>query len=353
MKEKIICGIQQIGIGVKDVTEAWKWYIEVLGFDIKIFDDKGVAEKMLPYTGGKPQERRAVLAYNMRGGGGFEIWQPVGRELNYPKKELLLGDLGIFSCKIKCPDVTFAFETLKKKNVEIITTPCLSPANKMHFFIKDPFENIFEIEEDSYVFLNEKKANGGVNGAIIGVSDMEKSIAFYSKILDYDTVVFDNTAVFEDLKGLAGANHTLRRVMLKRSKPLYGPLCELMGTSCIELIQNMDVAGTKIYHDRFWGDPGFIHLCFDIRNMDKIQEEIQTLGLDFVCDGGKDFDMGDANGHFTYIEDPDGTLIEFVETFKMPIVKKLGIMLNLKNRDDKKFLPKYMLKALRFARVKL
>ena len=74
MKEKIICGIQQVGIGVEELLEPWKWYNKVMGFEMKIFDDEGVAERMLPYTGGKPQPRRAVLAFNPRGGGGFEVW---------------------------------------------------------------------------------------------------------------------------------------------------------------------------------------------------------------------------------------------------------------------------------------
>jgi hypothetical protein len=62
--------------------------------------------------------------------------------------------------------------------------------------------------------------------------------------------------------------------------------------------------------------------------------------------------MGEANGHFTYIEDPDGTLIEFVETYKVPIHKKLGIYLNLAGKDDRKPLPKIITKAFRFLRVK-
>jgi len=41
------------------------------------------------------------------------------------------------------------------------------------------------------------------------------------------------------------------------------------------------------------------------------------------------FDMGEAAGRFSYIEDPDGTLIEFVETHKIPIFKKLGWYLHL------------------------
>jgi len=62
--------------------------------------------------------------------------------------------------------------------------------------------------------------------------------------------------------------------------------------------------------------------------------------------------MGDAAGQFAYIEDPDGTLIEFVETHKIPLLKKLNLSLDLRKRDPEKPLPKWMLGMLRFMRVK-
>ena len=46
MNKKIICGIQQVGIGVNDFVEAWKWYYDQFGFEIKIVDDEGVAEQI-------------------------------------------------------------------------------------------------------------------------------------------------------------------------------------------------------------------------------------------------------------------------------------------------------------------
>ena len=64
----LITGIQQIGIGVPNVYEAWKWYKENFGMDIRIFEDDTVAELMLPYTGGKPHQRHAALAMNISGG---------------------------------------------------------------------------------------------------------------------------------------------------------------------------------------------------------------------------------------------------------------------------------------------
>ena len=350
----VICGIQQVGIGVADVMEAFGWYMKAFGCDIKILDDDGVAERMLPYTGGRPQPRHAILAINLRGGGGFEIWQPKGRALRYLDEKPCLGDIGIFACKVKSSDIERSYNYLQHTfgvvlsgNIEV------NPAGKRHFFLYDPYGNLFEIEEDGYVFSNVDKPTGGVNGVIIGVSDMEKSAAFYGKLLGYDTVVYDETGVFNDLRAINGGENRLRRMMLKPSAPLQGPLCEVMGTSHIELVQSLEaVKPVRLYENRWWGDPGFIHLCFDIRDMAGVKKIAEDLGHPFVCDSGSDFQMGEADGHFTYVEDPDGTLIEFVETFKIPVLKKFGIYLHLKNRDERKPLPRYITKALRFLRVK-
>ncbi len=350
MESKVICGIQQVGIGVSDFVEAWQWYYDHFGFDVKIVDDEGVAERMLPYTGGKPQPRRSGIAVNLRGGGGFEIWQPKGRALNFLKEPVKLGDLGILAAKVKTPDIEAAYNTFINKGLDVISEISTSPTGQRQFFMRDPYGNLFQLEQDGYVFIDEKKLTGGANGATIGVSDIDRSLPFYTQLLDYDKVVFDHTAVFDDLTCLPGGEKPVRRVILERSKPIEGPLSRIMGTSHLELIQATEGAGKKLYENRFWGDPGFIHLCFDVRHMAAVKAEAEALGHPFVCDSGADFGMGDANGHFTYVEDPDGTLIEFVETYKIPIVKKLGIYLNLSNKDDRK--PLGVLKLLRFAKVK-
>ena len=124
----------------------------------------------------------------------------------------------------------------------------------------------------------------------------------------------------------------------------------MLGTSWLELVQAVDGPGKKLYDGRYWGDPGFIHLCFDVRGMAAVKAETEALGHPFVCDSGEDFSMGEADGHFTYVEDPDGTLIEFVETFKVPIIKKLGIAINLRGRAADK--PLRILKLLRLMKIK-
>ena len=347
---KIIAGIQQLGIGVSNLAEAREWYKENLGYDVVIFDEAAEANLMLPYTNNEPQKRHAILAYNMKGGGGFEVWQYTSRTPVAPDFEIQLGDLGIFACKIAAPSVEKAYKEFQNRNINIITEVSNSPKGKPHFFIKDPYNNIFEIEEGDDWLFNQPKITGGNSGVIIGVSDMDKSIKFYSDILGYDTVVYDKEQSFSDLKGVASGEKKYRRVLLKHGKKRVAAFSPLLGNSTIELVQTLDREVKKIYENRLWGDLGYIHLCFDIYGMDDLKKECEAAGHPFTVDSANSFDMGEAAGHFSYVEDPDGTLIEFVETHKIPIIKKMGWYLNLEKRNPNKPLPKWFFKLLGAAR---
>ncbi len=356
MEKRIISGIQQMGIGVPSVHEAWKWYREQFGMDIRVFEESAVAALMLPYTGGKPQSRHAALAINLQSGGGFEIWQYTERTPQPPQFRIELGDLGIFSAKIKSKNVKKTWDLYKARNLDI-TSLVKDPAGNDTFFVRDPYGNFFQLVEGEGWFRNENKLTGGIYGAIIGVTDIEKSRTVYSDILGYDQVVYDREGVFEDLKTLPGGEHAFRRVLLKQSVPRKGSFSRLLGPGVIELMQVKDRAPRRIFENRFWGDLGFIHLCYDISGMDAFRQYCSEKGFPFTVDSaashqGGVFDMGEAAGHFSYIADPDGTLIEFVETHKLPILKKLGWYLDLSKRDPEKPLPDWMLKTMRFSRVK-
>jgi catechol 2,3-dioxygenase-like lactoylglutathione lyase family enzyme len=357
MEGYVISGIQQMGIGVRNVEEAWKWYINYFGMDCRVFEDVAEAKLMLPYTGGKPRSRHAVLALNLQSGGGFEIWQYKGREPMAIKEEITLGDLGIIACKIKTKNIQETLRSYRNKGIAVPDTLSPDPAAKMTFFIKDPYGNIFQLVEATDWFRNEKKNTGGSYGAIIGVTDIDRSRVVYSEILGYDKVIYDSTAVFPDLAALPGGDRECRRVLLGRSKSFTGPFSRVLGTSVIELVAATGKKGKRIYENRFWGDPGFIHLCYDIRGMDELKTFCSSKGFPFTVDSkqshdGNSFDMGEAAGHFSYIEDPDGTLIEFVETHKMPVVKKFGWYFDLRKRDPNKSLPDWMVKTLKFSKVK-
>ena len=348
----VISGIQQIGIGIPHVYEAFDWYRKNLGMDIQVFDEAAEAALMLPYTGGKPQQRHAILAINIQGGGGLEIWQYTSRVPQPADFEIQLGDYGIFIAKYKSRNVKSAFENFKKKGLNVIGNLSQSPTGSHHFYLKDPYGNLCEVVEADDWFKNYKSDTGGVYGCVIGVSDIDKARTVYSDILGYDKVLCDTIGVFEDLEGLPGGGNEFRRVVLKNSKKREGAFGRLLGDAEIELVQVLNRDAKKIFENRFWGDLGYIHLCFDINGMDELRKQCESKGFPFTADSSDSFDMGEAAGHFSYIEDPDGTLIEFVETHKVPILKKLNLYLNLRKRDPKKPLPNWVVGSLAFNRVK-
>lgn len=350
-----INGIQQLGVGVENVHEAWKWYREHFSMDIRMFEEKATAELMLAHTDNEPRERHAVLALNMQGGGGFEIWQHTGKKPEPCPFEIKLGDLGINIGKIKTSNVEKAYAKFKESGLNLINGISKDPAKNDHFFMKDVYGNMWEVKNQKGVFRKkEKSVSGGIVGALIGVKDIEESLKVYQEILQYDHVVYDITGVFEDFKSLPGGESKFRRVLLKHSDIKSGPFSPFFGQSVIELIQVLDREPRDIFEGRIWGDPGFIHLCFDINGMDAFREKVKNLGHPFTVDSAKameSFDMGEAAGSFAYIQAPEGTLIEFVETHRIPILKKIGWFIDLRKRGARP-LPNWILKLFRFMRVK-
>lgn len=353
--EKIISGIQQMGIGVPNVPEIWKWYRTFFGVNVRLFEDAAEAPLMTKYTGGKVHSRTATLALSMDGGGGFEIWQYTSRNTEKADFEIKMGDLGLFSCRIKSHDVQASFDYFKKNGANIIGGLKKRPDGEIHFFVQDPNGNLFNVVKGKGWFSDTKHPSrcGAVAGTMIGVSDIEASKKLYADVLGYTQVVYDETNTFDCFSEIPGGKSTFRRVLLAHPEERKGPFAKLLGPTEIELVQCTDRTDIrKIFENRYWGDWGFIHLCFDIQGMDQLKKDCEKAGFPFTVDSGDTFDMGEAGGRFSYIEDPDGTWLEFVETHKVPIMKKWGWYINLKKRNPEKNLPKFMLKAMGLSKVK-
>ena len=353
MSEKLIYGIQQIGVGVDDADKAFEWYATRLGSDVMVFDDSNTATYMAPYMGGQHREKRAILAMNMQGGSGYELWQHTGRTPLKASPELRIGDLGINIAKVKSRNIQQSFDRLRAQNVTMLSGITAAPDGRKSFFISDPFGNILQIMELNSWYAASGKDVGGQFGAIIGVSDIDKSMSLYADILGYKNVVYDKSGRFDDLDLLPGGREDFRRVLLAHDNNRVGGFSKLFGDSQIELVQRRSpTLPRRLFEGRFWGDIGYIHLCFDIHNMTDLVAECAEKGYPFTVLSQPDFNMGDANGHWGYLEDNDGTLIEFVQTHKVPLIKKLGLNINLTNRDPNKPLPNWLIKAMAIKRVK-
>ena len=335
-----LSGIQQVGIGVRNAQEAMHLYKNMFGLDVLIFDDIAQAKLMTQYTGNQIFNRRAILTMNLQGGGGFEIWQYLDRT-PVENSDVNLGDIGIFAPKIKSIDIKKSHQRLSDKYRNSVS----EIENNNQFFVQDQYGNNYNIVSSNEWFQKDKHDLGGIYGAIIGVKDMEKSLYFYQNILGISDLLFDK--VETDSKG-----KKYRKVGLYKKATGKGAFNNLLGSIEIELVQLLNDEPKIIFENKFWGDCGFIHLCLDVLNMNDLKIHVEKHGYSFTVDSNDTFNMDNAAGRFCYIEDPDGTLIELVETHKVPIFKKINWYLDLRKRDFEKPLPNWMIKMLSFSKVK-
>ena len=340
---QFLSGIQQIGIGVKDASDAMYLYKALFGMNVLIFDDVAKASLMTQYTGETVYNRRAILTMNLKGGGGFEIWQFLDRQPS-TVSEVNLGDIGIFAAILKSNDIHLSHKRVKELDVFKVSEIYAEEGQKDYFWLQDTYGNTFKIIASCNWFNTSSFDLGGVVGAVIGVTNMQISLAFYRETLGIDTVLYDYTHTENGLE--------YRKVGLHKKATGKGAFNKLLGDVTIELVQVLNQTPKVIYKDRFWGDCGFIHLCFDVLNMNELKIHAGKNNHMFTVDSENTFEMDNASGRFCYIEDPDGTLIELVETHKVPILKKYGWFLDLRKRDRDKPLPNWMIKMLAISKVK-
>lgn len=348
-------GIQQVGVGVHNLALMRDFYAFVLGFDTPLFCEEGRADLMSAYTGGRGWNRKAMLLANLHGGAALELWQHT-EHLHVPaESEVGLDNCGILCACVRCRDIVNARNRLFNAGYEI-TRIAEDNLGIARCYIKDPEHNWIGLVETSDGWLKKKAYSiGGVCSVIIGVSDIQQSMHFYSKICGYNIVLYDEVGTFAEFEAFQG-QQKIRRVLLKSSKGRQGAFAHLLQSSTIELIQACERQQGHVYEnyeERFWGDPGFIHVCFDVKNMDGLHNHIKVHGSPFVVDSGSSevFSMEEASGRFAYVEDADRTLIEFVEVYTLPLMKKYGFILNLKNRKSAKPLPKFLMRLLALKKI--
>jgi catechol 2,3-dioxygenase-like lactoylglutathione lyase family enzyme len=347
-----LSGIQQVGVGVTDVDDFFAWSRRAFGTDIRIFEDAGEASLMARYTGGEVRSRRALLAANLQGGGGLEIWQFTERAPRAPSFEVRLGDLGIFCPRIRTRDIGRAREHFRLLDAPVTPT-ARNPAGEAQFFLSDPAGRFWQVVETGEGWFSRgRHPTGGVAGCLVGVSDIDRSLPLYRGVLGYRRLVSDSRGMFADWAGLPGGRGEFRRVLLALDGKRPGAFGRLLGPSRVELVQALDRQPRKIFADRFWGDLGFIHLCFDVHGMDGMAEACRAAGFPFTVDSASAFEMGEAAGRFAYLEDPDGILVELVETRKLAIARRWGWYLDLSRRDPRRPLPDPLVWLLALNRVR-
>jgi catechol 2,3-dioxygenase-like lactoylglutathione lyase family enzyme len=349
---KRINGLQHIGVAVSNMDHSLKFYRKFFGLDIPFFDSVQPAPLMDVYTRNQTIVKRASMVMNLQGGCAIEVIRPTSFEPIKAKHEIKTGDLGIFIVQVKCHNIKRSWEFCKNEKAKGVTTIQKDPIGRETFYMEDPDGNWWQFLEGDSWYTKNKHHSGGVIGCSTGVTNMDKALKLYGEILGFDEVVYDQTGSFQDWRELNAGRENFRRVLLTQKAQPGGGFARVTGKTYIELVQALDRKPNFIFEDRIWGDTGFAHIGFDVKGMKALGEDLSQAGYPFTCDSNAALSMGTTKVHCTYIHDDDRTLIEMIEVFKVPIMEKWGIFLNVEKRDPLKPLPDLMLKALRFSRVK-
>jgi catechol 2,3-dioxygenase-like lactoylglutathione lyase family enzyme len=348
---KRINGIQHIGVAVNDMDASLKFYRKFFGMNIPFFDAVAAAPLMDIYTRNETITKRASMIVNLQGGAAMEVIRPTSFEPVKADFDILPGDLGIFATQIGSGDVGAMHAFCVKNDPPFVSELSTRPDGQKTFFIKDLDGNHFQYVHSNHKYVDHGYPSIGATSCSIGVKSIEKARELYSDVLGYDKVVYDSTDSNDFDKAWSDYG-PVRRILLTQTAPPGGGFGKMLGENFIELVEATDREPKTIFKDRIWADTGFVHLGFDAKGMKALGDDLKTKGFGFTCDSNDALDMGTTKVHCTYIEDPDHTWLELIEVFKVPIIEKWGIFLNVEKRDPLKPLPDFMLKALRFSRIK-
>lgn len=302
----IVSGVDHVGLGVKDRELMKSFYMNVLGFN-RVFgempeEDHPPIHAVLRTS---PAILSAVHLCHESGGIAIALFHKTNPPPRPVRADFKYGDIGVNKIVLSVSDLGQTYRDLLKV-ANFITEPksAMIPGWGEHHFIycKDPEGNL--IEFISGASATAKVGPGGVPWIGIGVSDLERSKAFYRKHLGFDQVVIENHEAFSGLvdvvSGAAGAR--VRSCLLKNSE----------SSGMIEIFETLKPRGRSIPFGVQWGDYGYLQTCFNVNDINMMKEYCEAAGMDILVPP-QIIDDPEHSGGFMYIRDPDGILVEFVQ----------------------------------------
>lgn len=137
----------------------------------------------------------------------------------------------------------------------------------------------------------------------ISVSDLDRSVAFYSALTGREPVASGemNSVPFGHAQGLSNA--TLRYATIN------------LDNIGIDLIEFQDPPGERTNGKA--NRPGSMHLCLYVDDFDAVYERMKAAGYDFLGDSytfaaGEVTPEGALGTQVAYFNDPDGTNLEII-----------------------------------------
>lgn len=335
----MIEGFEHVGMGVTDIKLSFDFYKNVLGFSMKLNEQEEVLEEMTNIIGDRVR-LATIMAINLSGGAAIELIEHKSTPPR-PMPAVHWGDIGYLGAGLKAYKIDDLVEVLKGKGAEFVT-PVIEfevsgGGTWKNAFMRDPDGILLELLETKELREASKKPRiGGFSHVTMGVSNMEKSIEFFKRVIGFDEVLCDTEETPPGLEPVTGGQ-ACRWVTLRQTKAPRSPLPVEAGM--VVLVEARGYEGKPIYEGRRWGDVGIMEMAVEVVDIESTYKSlVESCAESYNPPTDVDMGMG-SKGTFAYIKDPDGNSFEMVEAKKIGFLppKVVGPLLKAVLKISSKF----------------
>ncbi len=307
----MISGLMHVAIGVSDIEKSLPFYQEALGFKKVLFDVTS-RDLAMGQVIGRSVKMRVVLLENDIGGGAIKLVQlfphhtgHIGHKARPLSLDRRWGDAGHLEVAVEVSDVEKTYVEFKHKSLEIVLSPqhwyVPGKLGATYFYVKDPDSVLIEVIDGS-----RKEEFAGYSGVFalnhvgIGVTDMERSLEFYSDILGFN-ILIDARGTWPGEEVIVGESIEQRMVMLGNPN----------GGARIELIEILPPNQPRpIPAGKRWGDIGVMEAALEVKDMEEVCKNLSRKGVPFLCPIGY---IPETQIRYVFIRDPDDSEIGLYE----------------------------------------
>ena len=308
----MITALQHVGMGVRSIERTYRFYRDLMGFRVGISDQTEYQADMAPMVGDLV-EMRVMMAANVAGGAAIELVQHTSTPPREAGEPLQWGDLGYLELGLKVHHLEDVHLDLERRGVEFVT-PVLSMelssgGTERYAYLRDPDGLLIQLVEEST--RNRASSVGGARHVAIGVSDMGRARDFYREVLGFTEVIHEFAGRMPELDAVTGGRE-MEMVILRHGGERKSAL-PLLERAIVKLVHTPGYRGRPTFEGRRWGDVGLMEMAFDVTDLAESTDHLVARGADLVHPPTW-VDMGQGTlGAFSYVKDPDGTLIEQAE----------------------------------------
>ena len=309
MEKPVVTGVQHVGIGVRDIDASRAFYRDVLACRLPMADFGVTHNAMADFFRASNHVFNGWMYMQEKDAVVIECIQrltPTPRPIH---KQIRYGDIGVNKITVEVPGVDTFVSAYKDK------MRFLSPAKTIEIkgwgdyafvYGSDPDGNLIEFVSSTKIPVEEPV--GKIRSVGISVTDLDRSIEFYRKYIDFDTMIIEPHDNFSGhMAEVSGSAHTQVRSCL---------LANSNGFHMLELYEVSNPRGRSIPFHVLWGDYGYLESCYitmDVLGLTRflLQEGLELISHPTSMEVHEEGISGTA--WFIYVRDPDGIPVELLE----------------------------------------